>query len=269
MRFIRPLRATVVLSIVLASFCGRALAEDIEGILVTTGTTRTAGVVANNFFEVTVFAQGLAGASFHDLTTDAWYDLAWDASRGGWFYNDGHYATVGDVYAVHPNPTNLEFHFTGAANETDSVVLGYDGPHPTGFCDVTLPPPDSITPDDPLIEWTFEGDAEYMGMAVVREPSRETVTNFFPSDTSPRQWQPGMLDPASPYAVEIGVWNIVGGAPYVTQTAGGDSFTFVGMMNDSNRVTFTTNPEPATLALMATGLAAGGWWSRRRRRRGA
>lgn len=270
----RPLGvAAVVSAMLILAAAGPAAGGDIRQIWVMTATERYAGTVMGNFFQISVLGDGIRDASVHDLGTDTWYSLDYSAADSLWRYRDDGYATVADLYAVHPNPTNLMFCFNRESGDTfeDMVLLGYARAHPGDYAHVTFPAFGQYdVPDDPTFTWELNGYVEQMGMAVNNLETGETVYISFPEDPSARSWRPGMLDPVTQYALVVGVWNVTGGGEgLLLDTLHGDTFAYFGLVNDSNLVDFTTNPEPGTLVLIATGLAAGVWRARRRRRAAA
>ncbi len=261
---------------VLTAVVGSASAADITGIRILTATERDAGFATNHFYDVLVKGDGISNCAFRDLSTEAWYEMSYDPSQDGWHYQDAHYPSIGDLFAAHPDPANLLFYFNREPSGAfgDAVLISNWRPFPTDYDHVTYPLPDESVPVDPVILWDFGGEAERSGTALLNLDTGETVAVAYSPDSSPRSWAPGPLDPDTHYAVVLGVWNVVTGDPIYLQTLFGDSFTFIGIMNDSNLVRFTTEsgpptdiPEPATMALVATGLAAGGWVMRRRCRK--
>lgn len=267
----RPLGAAAVVSMMfILAAAGPAAGGDIRQIWVMTATERYAGTVMGNFFEVTVLGDGIRDASVHDLGTDVWYSLDYDAADSLWRYRDDGYSTVADLYAVHPNPTNLMFYFNRGPGDSfeDAVLLGYARAHPEDYAHITFPTfGQHDVPDDPTFTWELNGYVEQMGMAVNNLDTDVTLFVTYPEDPSVRSWTPGLLEPSTRYALVVGVWDVTGGGEGIQfDTLHGDTFAYFGVVNDSNLVDFTTNPEPGTLVLIATGFAAGGWraWKRRR-----
>lgn len=274
----RPLWVTAILPILIAlTLVAPAWAGDIHGITVLTATERSGNVVGNNFFDVTILADGLQNARFYDYEKDTWHSLAYDAGLGLWHYRDTGYASLTLLEAVHDTPTAFMFLFdeTPQGAFGDAVYIAYDRQMPTDFCHVTAPlPGQQDVPVNPTIAWDFAGEADYSGRALVKESTGETVFVEYFDGASAGTWAPGLLEADTEYSVVLGTWNVVTGDSTYISTLYHDYFTFIGIMNDSNRVTFTTTdgsfggpdvPEPATLFLVGTGaLGVLGYIHRRR-----
>jgi hypothetical protein len=267
----RPLRAAWVIATVLSVATAQAVfAGNIEEIRIITATERSAGTVVNNWFGMSVHGDGFSTVSAHDLTTDAWYELNYDAGQTAWVYRDSGYDTLAGLYSVHPNPTSFMFYFDlqQGGSYQDVVLLGYARANPSDYIHVTYPANGATdVPDNPTFTWDFNGYTEKMGMKLINEDDNVVVAQEYPTDLTLREWTPVTVTPYTHYSLEMGVWTIVAGDPPGYYTLFGDGFTFIGVVNDSTKIEFETNPEPATLILMGSGLVAGGWYARRRRAR--
>ncbi len=267
----RPLGvAAVVLAMLILAAARPAAAGDIRQIWVMTATERYAGTVMGNFFQISVLGDGIRDVTVHDLGTDAWYSLDYSAPDSLWRYRDDGYATLAELSGVHPDPTNLMFYFNRGSGDSyeDMVLLGYARVRPWDYAHITFPTfGQHDVPDNATFTWELNGYAEQMGMSVYNLETGQTVFVEYPEDASVRSWNPGILDPATHYALVVGVWDVTGGGEGIQfDTLHGDTFAYFGVVNDSNLVDFTTNPEPGTIVLIATGLAAGVWRARKRRR---
>jgi hypothetical protein len=275
----RSLAKTALAVLVLMICAVPVTAENIEDIRILTATEREDGVISDNFFEIEVSGSDITSVGVRDLTSNAWYDLSYNPSRGAWLYRDDGYATVTDLYAVHSNPTNYMFYFNGdESTYEDVVLLGYARAHPTDFLDITFPAnqEDSVSVDA-IMMWDFDGWAEIIGAKIVSIADNQVVDEIYSTDLSLDQWDPDLLEPVA-YQLQTGAWSVVAGDPYVSGTLFGDQFNYTALVVDSNTIYFTTGPtsapppevpEPATMTLLGSGAAFMGYLARRKRKRQA
>jgi len=149
------------------------------------------------------------------------------------------------------------------------VLLGYARAKPTEYVDVVYPPHlgESVA-HDLTVTLDFDGWAEWRGVKLIDETDDAILALEYTTEITDNVWEPGVfLDEHHAYAIEAGAWSIVSGTPLILPTLHNDYFVYKGIVEEGNRTTFTTNPEPASMVLVGAGLAAAAWRRRRRRRR--
>jgi hypothetical protein len=267
--------ALIGLIVVILAASTRTRAAEIDQINIYSFIAREDGVIVDHRFAVQVDGTGITSLSFQDQTTSVTYALTEDSGSGLWTYTDGGYATLGDLYAVHGNPTNYLFDINGGA---DAVLLGFAHSEPTDYVHITFPPDNGTGVTlDPTFTWeTYAGDADALGFRLLNDTAGVEVESYIPTGTTDTSWTPSTLSDNTIYTFEAVALNYVGGSGLDLATLHGDAFQYFGLVIDSNVVTFTTSdpgggeeevPEPATLALFASASAAGAWIRRRRRRK--
>ena len=132
----------------------------------------------------------------------------------------------------------------------DSKTIAFALPaQPATFAPITYPyEGQQDVPPSPTCTWDSVaggGDALFTYLRTNPAASAPQVAiEVVPADIASTSWQPGKLDSASPYRLEVHVANLAGGAPQTLQTDQGSEFQFVGAFSRSNTVTFATGLQP-------------------------
>ena len=194
-------------------------------------------------FWVEVIGEGIQDVTVEDPHGGV-HALVWHGGEGSWAFSDPHqaFATREAMEAAY-GPGNYIFTFNG---EADAVTALYDPVAPGGLVNITDPTQNqSNVGADPLYTWDPAGalgDGLYVEVNNLdAPPETDGVVYSEILGIGETSWQPGPLQAATNYGLQVGVYT-AGGAP--TQTVNEDPFNLQIHSERSNHVHFATAPMP-------------------------
>jgi len=248
------LGVTVVLGLVLLST--QAMALDVQQVFVSYMEGRTDDTANEWAFQAFITGTGITDIVFQDQNSLYQGGIPYDPVRGGWFYRDDSYASRSAFDTDHPNPTSIKFWFNyiSPGVYTDLLTATYNTTEPTGFADITYPAHNQTGVGvNPTYTWdNVDGMGDTIFLSVEDDGGSNVYYHGPDADMTMMSWSPvPSLGESTKYWFEVTL-NKTSSAALTTWL--GDPVSYYGYNTDSNEVGFTTIPEPASLALVGTGV---------------
>jgi len=147
------------------------------------------------------------------------------------------YPTLEDLNTAFP-AGQYTFTFNGGA---DSLVVDHTVSIPAEFPVITnVPDGAQNVGKNPVYQWEAVAGADCLALFVADSLQDEDIYEQWPVALSETTWQPGALDPATDYNLQVAAANMQGGAIGQLQTQQGQTVIYVGVFTRESNARFTT-----------------------------
>lgn len=238
----------------LATMAESATALDVGEIFIAQRKDHWANAAAGSPYNFEVWVNG-TGITSVSVTDPHGVNHSLFLEDGQWDFQDVGFASLANLDATY-GPGDYMFNFNAGA---DSAIVNYQYIVPTGLASITYPSDgQSNVGPNPVYTWDSAEDYGDVLTLAVENPGGlgSDLYSEAPVSDTLTSWQPGPLADNTAYELQIAVSKLQDNTPQAMATNGGDDFTYYGLFDYVNRVSFETVPEPATLILLVlAGLA--------------